>query len=98
MPPCWIRANSCIRFLPVMKKSARSETAREVQVQQRPVFPAHLPDAVLEELVHWEASFRIDGLNPQLPQKLFQVGFVDERFLGRLAVGRGLNRAFIKSL
>lgn len=61
--------------------------------------PVQLTDATVPDLVHQEkgAAARA-GLDAQLPQKLFKIGFVDDDFAGWLASGNGLDSAFVKGL
>jgi hypothetical protein len=50
-------------------------------------------------LVHQEKGASAgDGLDAQQPQKLFEIGFIDRNFSGRLARGNGLDRSFVESL
>jgi hypothetical protein len=54
---------------------------------------------MVPDLVHQENGAEAgDGLDAQKPQKLFQVGFVDDDFAGWLACRNGLDSAFVEGL
>jgi len=89
----WFRTSSCIGSLLTFKR-------RRPGVGTGCPVPVQLPDAEMAGIVHCDGTAidGVGGLNPQLPQQLFEVGFVDDHFPRGFSLRTGLHRAFIKGL